>query len=592
MKAFRIKKLLILFVLSLLLFLKADGDFGHVESGIYFDYTQSIVEDGDFNIVNQFFDHEEKKYVTKNHYYPDFHSHGSVIYWSYLYSFAHIINKSFLHLGGEARDLFLNISLSFSSVFFFLFGMLLLPKTLALFNRRFPRYWYFLLPLVTPLYFYTVIEPGNGSIVAFPLVQVLIHIYSWCLKEFSYKNMMLYGGFLALAFISKVDAVFYGVLPFHAYFYFYKEKQIIEVTKKILSFLGVFALINSLQLINDYIKYGLFSYGYIDTVFSDYNLFWEVLFSPYHGIIYYSPLYLLSVIGFIFLLYRFIGENISSFKSTDFLLIFLTLVGLIKLYIFSGSYSHGSGVFGGRQFMTEIPTLLMLAMIILEKIKKTFKAVLLVFVTLWSLMVFFSYNEMSLNSSNFTPWDVDANHYLQKIAQGGGKFLVFLKDLFIGFNEVETKLSYFWIYPLVFALIFSFLRFGKLKRYACIFFIFFSSTYALQTSYNYFYGKKNVAKMKEEGFFQNALVGNDVAMYFYYENMGSLNERLVFLKANGNEKEYERVNKIRTQYHEKAKSQITVYPDRSIPMFKYYKELGTEHHMIEGMKEEGIPLLE
>ncbi|MCP4913256.1 MAG: hypothetical protein GY909_09055 [Oligoflexia bacterium] len=590
-KELSLKKFFILFFVFLFLFMRADNDFGHVESGIYFDYTKSIVEDGDFNIVDQFFTHEQNKYVTKNYYYPDFHSHGSVIYWNYLYSFGLFVNK-FLKLEGEQLNTLLHVSLSFSSVFFFLMGMLLLPKTIALFGFEFRKFWYFLLPIITPLYFYTVMEPGNGSIVAFPLVQILIHLYIWCLKDFTYRNMALYGGFLALSFISKVDAVFYGVLPFHAYFYFLRERKLLEITSKIAVFLLAFFLVNSLQILNDYIKYGLFSYGYIDTVFSDYNLFWEVLFSPYHGIIYYSPLYLISVLGFLYLIKKHFDGNFIEFKEKNFLLIFLGIVLLIKLYIFAGSYSHGSGVFGGRQFMSEIPTFFMCALILINKIKSRWQENLLyVFLFIWSLIVFFSYRDMSLDSANFTPWDVNSKYYFLNIVNRLGEFLYFIKELFFGFSEVGLKLKIFFLYPLGFSVIFALLKYRNLKKYAFAFLVFFGGTYTLQTSYNYYYGKKNVLLKRESGFYDNALVGNGVAMYFYYENMGSLNERLVFLKANGKEDEFKRVDKIRKRYHDEAKSQILVYPDKSIPMYKYYREFSTEHHMIDGMKKYNIPML-
>lgn len=586
------KRALIFLFTSLFLFLRADGDFGHVESGIYFDYTKSIVQDGDFNIVNQFFSEDQKKYVTKNYYYPDFHSHGSVIYWNYLYSFGLFVNK-FLNLSGEQLNTLLHVSLSFSSVFFFLLGMFLLPKTLKLFDFEMKSYWFFLLPMITPLYFYTVMEPGNGSIVAFPLVQILIHIYFWCLKDFSYRNMALYGGFLALSFISKVDAVFYGVLPFHAYFYFLREKKFFDITKKMVVFLLSFFIINSLQLFNDYIKYGLFAYGYIDTVFSDYNLFWEVLFSPYHGIVYYSPLYLISIVGFLYLVKKHFDGNFIEFQSKNFLLIFLSIVLLIKLYIFAGSYSHGSGVFGGRQFMSEIPTFFMCSLLILNKIRSRL-ALNSIYIVLfiWSLIVFFSYRDMSLDSANFTPWNVDSKYYILNISNRLGEFYHFLIELFFGFSETVLKLKALLIYPIIFSLLIALSKAKYFKRYVIAFFVFFSTTYLLQTVYNYHFGKKNVALKKASGFYDNALVGNGVAMYFYYENMGSLNERLVFLKANGKDKEYERVEKIRQRYHEEAKSQILVYPNESIPMHEYYREFATEHHMIDGMKRLNIPMLE
>mgnify|MGYP003666312554 FL=1 len=161
-------------------------------------------------------------------------------------------------------------------------------------------------------------------------------------------------------------------------------------------------------------------------------------------------------------------------------------------------------------------------------------------------------------------------------------------SLFFNFSEVGLKFTWLIVFPLGAAFLLCQLSQKNIRRFTISFLIFFTGTYAVQTSYNFFLGRENVKKMKDNGFMDNALVGNGVRMYFYYENVGSLNERLIFLKTNNRKEEFQQVLGIRDRYHEEATRQILVHPDPKLPIYHYYKEFFTEHHMIEGMKELGI----
>jgi len=89
------KRVLTCIALTLFLFLSSRSFFNHVEYGVYPSYTESIIEDGDFNIADEMYFHEQKKAITSSYYYPNFHSHSSSIMWAPFYLYGKLLASLF-----------------------------------------------------------------------------------------------------------------------------------------------------------------------------------------------------------------------------------------------------------------------------------------------------------------------------------------------------------------------------------------------------------------------------------------------------------------------------------------------------------------
>ncbi|MDD4895049.1 MAG: hypothetical protein PHW54_07050, partial [Candidatus Omnitrophica bacterium] len=72
----------------LYLFFVYDINFHGPDEPIYYAYTASIVDDGDFNIINQINLNQSNSYISKTNNLPDFHSYGAVVLWAPFYAYA------------------------------------------------------------------------------------------------------------------------------------------------------------------------------------------------------------------------------------------------------------------------------------------------------------------------------------------------------------------------------------------------------------------------------------------------------------------------------------------------------------------------
>ncbi|MBP7089139.1 MAG: glycosyltransferase family 39 protein [Candidatus Omnitrophica bacterium] len=379
------KNIALLFILALFLyaFVVFDTNFHGPDEPLYYAYTESLVLDGDLNIVDQlsFEEHpyyfpEGKILISKTYNSPDYHNHGGVIFWAPFYIYGKVIKETaakfnfpgLLPISGTDSS---KLAMSFSTVLFSILTVLLsFLFCKNFFSNGVSISASLIIIFGTPFFYFSLFQVANAQILAalFSILSIWFFIYIINKDE---KFWFLYGLFFSFCLIIKVDIWFQS-------FFILTLFLVLLILKKIHWRLGVYFLIglipgNILKIINDYLKYGTFHIGELGLFnrFKDFYFF-EQLFSHYRGFFYTSPIFYLCVLGLILLLFDiFKNSKVSSGNIMQKIIIFCISVSLIiKVFILSFRCAWGGGTPGARLLLTEYPVFILLYAYALEKQKK------------------------------------------------------------------------------------------------------------------------------------------------------------------------------------------------------------------------------
>ena len=269
-------KIVFFTILVFTVFLKVDPNFVSVEKRIYTHYTASLIEDFDFNVVNQI-PEKEAWLLTPTFNYPDMHSNGVSLLWAPFF----LISKWITHPNSNPEKLriFL-LAQAIANVFFGLLSLCLMGVLLRkYYSASIVRATLILFLFCTPFLWYLLIQPENADITALFLSTCLLTLYSQRTKFVPSYFSFLFGLSLFLCVAVKGDLIFW--IPLFAHF-LYERRNL--ATKKLL--LSVFAFVggSSINLFligtNEKIRYGYENYGYLDTITPQIYLLWENLFGP------------------------------------------------------------------------------------------------------------------------------------------------------------------------------------------------------------------------------------------------------------------------------------------------------------------------
>ena len=72
-------------------FLVFDINFFGPDEPVYFAYTESLVKDGDLNLVNQVYN-DYGRFITATGNMPDFHDHAGVSLWAPFFIYGRVIH--------------------------------------------------------------------------------------------------------------------------------------------------------------------------------------------------------------------------------------------------------------------------------------------------------------------------------------------------------------------------------------------------------------------------------------------------------------------------------------------------------------------
>jgi hypothetical protein len=533
----------IFFLIFLWSFTVFDIRFRGPDEPIYYAYTASVVQDGDLNAVNQFYP-DKAGFVSRTFNLPDFHNHGATVFWVPFYLYGRLF-------GSEKA---IKCVLSLSSVLFGFFTLLLTFFLCHKFFREKISFWSTVVMFIgTPYFYFTLFEPGNGQIIAslLSVISILVLFHAPAMRRW---HWFFYGMFFSLCVAVKLDLwfqVFLIALCLLALAY-KKEAALPRGRYFIFGFLPIFVL----NLANDYIKYGRLHKGEL-YLFNPHNFyFFEQLFSSYRGYFYTSPIFYLSLCGFlifIFSLYKKNSpDNREHWKST--LLFSLGAYLFIKLFIISFRYAWGGGTTGARQLLTEFPVFVLFYAYALENQKRFIRyllcalSLLLVF---WNLMVIAEF---------ITRLDLKYLPHAPALAQRINSVAVIF-DLFSRPEEMRLKLRVCAaiLCAIILAILF-FIRqtgapggplpgkgtkiWGQAWALRSLPFIslyaFFA--YSLITGLNIFFNKKNVENLKARGFFDRAVILSS-RDYERQENSSSMDEMINYFSSRDNPAMVERIKR-------------------------------------------------
>lgn len=203
----------------------------------------------------------------------------------------------------------------------------------------------------------------SHAVTAFLLISAFYHLINF--KKGSRRDIFYAGVFLGFALTVEYPVIL--TLPFFALYLFFEESRSRLRNLKIKSifflplvmFLLIFGAYNWIAFGNPLSTTYEFS-SFKDSMNFNHPLLdglYVVLISSWRGIFFYSPILLLSLIGFFFIIKKYKAETLL------FLSIILVYVVLFSKY----SYFWGGLCFGSRHLVAVLPFLVLLAMPLFEK---------------------------------------------------------------------------------------------------------------------------------------------------------------------------------------------------------------------------------
>lgn len=423
----------LLYAFFLYLFLVFNANFIGPDHPIYYAYTRSIVEEGDLNVVNQFYRGE--KVVTQTYNFPDQRNYAGILLWIPFYVYAKAA-----HFLADKFDIYIlfermaSCTMSFSTV---VFAFLTIIFTYLLCRRFFPKKAAVLSVLVifwgTPFFYYCLCEPANSNILGSLFSILSIWFFSYVIFDSSKRNWFLYGLFFSIGVAIRGDLWFHSF--FCAFFLLKRKNQ-----GKIPYFIFGFIPITLLRAVNAFLKSGIphmEDFRYMRFLYYFKDCYWDnALFNNYRGIFYTSPVLYICLLGLILMGFSALktGKNkVNGTKRQDAFLLVITSYLLIKLFIISGLHRPGADL-GGRFLITEFPILTLLCARVLQNRKKYF----LYFISLASALCVF-WNILII-SELFTgvDWVYIAGHppLLTRI-----KNIQYVLHSFFGVKDLNLKLK-------------------------------------------------------------------------------------------------------------------------------------------------------
>ena len=531
------------------------------EYGVYSSMTESILEDGDLNIADELFYPEQKFLLTESKNYPHHHSSGAVAGWIPFALYSKVVsNLSGLtdeelqyedHLKGfkkpfnfrrDGSKFFWHMSLVFGNILLTAFGIFLLFKNKSIFKSQNSYRDFCIFILSTPLIYYMTLEPGASNNMSLIFTALLL---TYIEKDLTKKDLVLIGLIWGLSFSVRIGNFFY----FPIILYILRN----NLKLKSLSIAAISTLVGILpHFINEKIRFGEMVVGYSNIFYFNPILIWETMFSPYKGIFIFSPILFVAILVGLF-------EVIREKKFTLKLAIILS-IGL-KVFFFGSTYSHGGGVFGARQFIQDLPFFFILFSS-LGNTKIRNYLLLIGFTVSTYIYIFY------INQGLFLPHDMLFSNYFS-----------------LWSSSINNNIEYS-AYPLLKLVNFSIpliiLVFLGRKIKNDLFVIFFAVSLYSITFINFKNNDLNTKKLTKSGYYKNTFTANTLDMALAYENIGSMQERFLFLHHRHREKEAKEALRVRKDYVKSIIQNSSLKNEQDL--LRYIPELSSERHHGEFLK--------
>ena len=296
----------------------------------YYAWLRSVVVDGDINFANDYAALGASQQLTANGLLGNIYSVGPALLWSPQFLWIHRL------LNSDGFALPYQLTVGITSIFYALFGLLLLYRTLAkFFSKTTAVLTVITIAFATNLFFYGSLDAVNSHALSFFAASLFLAL----LKQPNTQPLLLGASVGLLALIRPQDTLF-GLLLLPRV----NRKTILAIaTGAILAFLP--------QLLAWQTLYGKFWVSpYLDRGYG-FNFLQphlvEVLFSPKSGLILWTPVIAVALVG---LFLKGFPKPLNRW--------FILLLIFLQLYLVASWTTWWQGEsYGGRMFISLLPLL-------------------------------------------------------------------------------------------------------------------------------------------------------------------------------------------------------------------------------------------
>ncbi|WP_417335303.1 glycosyltransferase family 39 protein [Halobacteriovorax marinus] len=483
------------------------------EEGVYPQYTLSVIEDQDLNIINQIQNEKFKWLVSETKYHPDFEHSGITIFTTPFYYVEYFFRK-FIQNNATPG----NISYYFPphiifTITYITLGLILLSKVAKeMIPNSDVRYIYLFL-LSTPFTWYTFFQSTSTNSFGFFYSSMVLYFFTFN-KSPHKKKIFLLGLLFGFGLVIRIQLAWTGIL----FLYMIIQNHKSTLLKTSLFLAGSIIPLSLLQ-VNQVARgssgsYALLNYFdlSIGTVFKN-SLIGE------NGYLILAP-----ALAVCFLIYLAIVFD----KKASLLLKMIGIPPLALFIFYNFTWALMDGYIGRHQqsFLPIYSLFFLYFMANIEKYTKIKRAVISLFIILffWNIICNFWY--ISIDSSKdylwkfIYPFNTDYfrdglalyieqrsfssfyHHFLSLIPHI--PLLGIISYLLIKINHTQPRNS-------------------SIYRVVILYMI---TSYSLITASNYFIGKKNVIRLEQQGYFDNVVIGNNESIFIFDDYIQVLNDSI------------------------------------------------------------------
>ena len=371
----------------------------------YYAHLRSAIIDGDLCYANEFleynqFDHgvlNPYKCTVTNH-LPNKYYLGPALLWLPFFILAHTLtilsNCVGIALIPDGYSILYQIFIGLGSIIYGLMGLIFIYQILLrFFCRNEAILATFFIFIATNVIYYITNEPTISHSMSLFAVSMFAYIWIRDIGNRTKKSIILLGGAAGLMTLIRPQNVLFVVLPIIEWLDLFKKGKLgffSSLRERIVE-VGLFCVVYLIILVPQFIvwkilygKFIVYSYKGENFNFAHPRLF-DSLFSARHGLIYWTPIILVALIGVIFFIRK--QPKIGS-------IFFLTFV--MQWYLNASWYCWWFGCsFGGRAYINcsfiFAIGLAMIFTIIKQKLRVVFLLLVLI-LTGWNLLFIAQYS--------------------------------------------------------------------------------------------------------------------------------------------------------------------------------------------------------
>lgn len=507
-----------------------------LEYGVYYSYVWSLIADSDLNLINQL-PVNFSWLATMNFSDVDFHDYGNV---TLLYPFFLLFSL----FKPSSMDMGVFMERSFTLFNFFMAGVWIhyLNKSIKLVLKTSKE---FLLPSLlflinSSLLWYLFFQTGgsdiiNGTLMTWLIYHILLHQDD--------ENPQVVFSLIFLSFlltIVKITFIFYIPLLFYLIFKNRNERYL----KQFFLWILVSGLIIYIpHLIYNIRKFGFLYSGYYQSFNSQLFVLKGTLFSQ-NGYLVSSPIYWISLLGIFFII------KDRQLKSLNFIA-FTFFLFVIKIILVSFRQIEDE-LFGPRMIMIDSFLFASLFSYCYQRLPRKVMIPLLI-----SCTAFHFYNNAIYYAIN-DDWNAVYNFDFSNIPLAFNKY----HQAIMGFFFKDFFLNNLYLLPLSLILTLTIYAYSKLaekKRLTSIASLALFFYLGIHAVHN-FKLERNIEKLTSEGFYQDKVVGNGPAIYYYDDLISIYKKSIFYAEKRGDQEEVDIRNKHLDEYYQTIANEVLIDP--------------------------------